>query len=180
MSGGGDSRDRQGNEGEVRLSWDVSPRNVTGQARDNARVLRRNQTPAECVLWNALRGRKVDGLKFRRQVPVGRFIVDFLCFEAGLVIEADGWQHADINVYDYDEARTRYLNAQGLHILRFTNEDIESHLSEVVEQIARMARSRKHPSMQTSPLPEGRGVGGEAIRQPAAAFDPGTPVPETQ
>jgi very-short-patch-repair endonuclease len=70
----------------VRLSWDVSPRNVSGRARDNARVLRRYQTPAETQLWEALRGRKIAGLKFRRQAPVGRFIVDFLCFEVGLVI----------------------------------------------------------------------------------------------
>jgi len=129
----------------VPLSWDVSPRVITGRARDNARVLRRYQTPAEALLWDALRGRKIDGLKFRRQVPIGRFIVDFLCFEAGLVIEADGSQHSDIHVQEYDDVRTNYLNAQGLEVLRFTNHEIEANLPAVIERIVATAHRLPSP-----------------------------------
>lgn len=158
----------------VRLSWNVAPRNVTGRARDNARVLRRYQTPAEALLWDALRGRKIAGLKFRRQVPVGRFIVDFLCFEAGLVIEVDGSQHADTHVHEYDVGRSTYLEAQGLDVLRFTNSDIETNLAFVIDLIASTARVR----LSSSPLPAGRGVGGEAIPQPTTNSVPGTQQPE--
>ena len=156
--------------GSVRLSWDVAPRNVTGVVRDNARVLRRYQTPAESQLWDALRGRKIAGLKFRRQVPVGRFIVDFLCFEAGLIIEADGSQHSDIHVHEYDDDRTNYLKAQGLEVLRFTNLEIETNLQMVIDCISTTAQTR----VSSSPLPRGRGAGGEAIRLPETHFEPTT------
>jgi very-short-patch-repair endonuclease len=132
--------------GPVLLSWEISPRGVSGRARDNARVLRRYQTPAEALLWDALRGRKIKGLKFRRQVPVGRFIVDSLCFEAGLVIEADGFQHSDIHVHEYDDVRTNYLKAQGLEVLRLTNHEIETNLPAVIDRI--VATAHRLPSPQ--------------------------------
>jgi len=65
-----------------------------------ARQLRRNQTDAEKLLWMSLRNRQINDLKFRRQVPLGRFIVDFVCFENKLIIELDGGQHADAEEYD--------------------------------------------------------------------------------
>jgi very-short-patch-repair endonuclease len=84
-----------------------------------ARALRREDTDAEARLWNALRDRKLGGWKWRRQVPTGPFIVDFLCVDAGLVIELDGSQHAE--QVAYDGRRTAYLESQGLKVLRFWN-----------------------------------------------------------
>jgi very-short-patch-repair endonuclease len=87
--------------------------------RDRARQLRRNQTEAEARLWNALRDRRLGGWKWRRQVTVGPYILDFLCPEGGLVVELDGGQHAD--QVAYDERRTRYLESRGLRVIRFWN-----------------------------------------------------------
>ena len=85
--------------------------------RQRARRLRVDQTDPEAVLWNALRGKQLEGLKFRRQVPIGRYIVDFFCPAHRLVIELDGSQHQDAQAYD--AARTRWLATQGYTILRF-------------------------------------------------------------
>lgn len=84
--------------------------------------LRRNMTDAERVLWRSLKARQLDGLKFRRQEQIGCFIVDLVCFENGVVIEADGGQHALER--EKDEERTQWLNSQGYTVLRFWNNDI--------------------------------------------------------
>jgi very-short-patch-repair endonuclease len=84
-----------------------------------ARQLRRDDTDAEARLWDALRARRLGGWKWRRQVPKGRYIVDFLCVEAALVVELDGGQHSD--QADYDARRTAYLEGLGLRVLRFWN-----------------------------------------------------------
>ena len=129
---------------EVRTSEDFSVRGMSGRMRGNARVLRRYQTPAEERLWAELRGRKIEGLKFRRQCSIGKFIVDFLCYECALIIEVDGAQHADVNVREYDDdVRTRYLNEQGFEVLRFTNMQVESEIELVTERIARVAHTRR-------------------------------------
>lgn len=87
--------------------------------RDRARRLRREDTDAEARLWSSLRDRRLGGWKWRRQVPLGPYIVDFLCVEAGLVVELDGGQHA--NQMAYDARRTRYLEGLGLRVMRFWN-----------------------------------------------------------
>jgi very-short-patch-repair endonuclease len=143
---------------EVRVSWDFSVRSAYGRTRVNARVLRRNQTPQEGRLWRELRGRRIDGLKFRRQVPVGPFIVDFSCFEAGFIVEIDGSQHADPRVREYDEVRTRYLQEQGFGVLRITNTEIDTMLSSVLARIRTDALARTVASQQT-PLSEREGAG---------------------
>ena len=89
--------------------------------RANARAMRRAPTDAERALWRLLRDRRFSGYKFRRQTPLGPFIVDFLCFEARLIVEADGSQHAD-NLCDH--ARDACLRAQGFRIRRFWNAEI--------------------------------------------------------
>jgi very-short-patch-repair endonuclease len=86
-----------------------------------ARDQRRNMTDAERKLWHLLRGRRFSGVKFRRQMPVGRYVVDFVCLEQRLVIEADGSQHAESR---HDAARDRWLEGQGFRIRRFWNPDI--------------------------------------------------------
>jgi very-short-patch-repair endonuclease len=81
--------------------------------------MRREDTEAEARLWNALRARRLGGWRWRRQVPKGPFIVDFLCVEASLVVELDGGQHAD--QVAYDARRTAFLEGLGLRVIRFWN-----------------------------------------------------------
>ena len=98
------------------------------------RTLRQNQTEAERLLWRQLRGKRVGGLRFRRQQPLGSFIVDLVCLPARLVIEVDGPSH-DLTM-DADERRTLWLEGQGFRVLRFTNDQVRYHLPDVVDAIA--------------------------------------------
>ncbi|MFI5395862.1 MAG: endonuclease domain-containing protein [Candidatus Binatia bacterium] len=103
--------------------------------QSRAGELRRALTPAEQQLWQHLRSRQLAGYGFRRQYPVGRFIVDFFCPAAKLVIEVDGDTHAEQT--DYDAERTRWLNEQKGHtVLRFTNDDVHRNLAAVLDAIA--------------------------------------------
>ena len=101
----------------------------------NARDLRRSPTDAERALWQHLRHRQLAGLKFRRQHPIGRYVVDFVCLEAGLVIELDGGQHAERK--DEDEQRTTWLEGRGYRVLRFWNTEVFENLEGVLEVILR-------------------------------------------
>ena len=114
-------------------------RGTNQEIEEAARRLRQELTPAESILWQALRGRQIEGLKFRCQHPVGRFIVDFYCPSVKLVIEVDGGIHNQQQVYD--QARTEKLEAFGYRVLRFTNEQVMKDLSAVLEQISKAARS---------------------------------------
>jgi very-short-patch-repair endonuclease len=87
-----------------------------------ARQLRASQTEVERLLWLRLRDRRLNGAKFRRQVPFGPYIVDFVCMEAKLVIELDGGQHGEQSTYD--GARTDFLKSQGYRVLRFWNNEL--------------------------------------------------------
>jgi len=97
--------------------------------------LRKNMTKAEVVLWEELRKRKLEGLKFRRQHPIGVFVVDFFCYEAMLVIEVDGNVHDTHYQSERDTERTRILKDFGIIELRFRNEDILNNLGEVISEI---------------------------------------------
>ena len=93
----------------------------------HAKRLRTEQTPLEQRLWYALRAKRFDGAKFRRQVVIGRYIVDFACrMPRMLVVEVDGETHAQ--QASYDAARTTYLEGKGYHVLRFTNNDVATNL----------------------------------------------------
>ena len=96
---------------------------------------RKNPTPAEAILWQAFRGGKLEGLRFLRQKAFGRYIVDFYCAEAGLVIELDGGVHDAPDARAYDAERTTELEARGLKVLRFRNEEALSDLPRVLEMI---------------------------------------------
>jgi very-short-patch-repair endonuclease len=99
----------------------------------NARVLRGNMTEAERVLWRQLRLRQIDNHKFRRQHPLGNYIVDFLCYEKRLIIEVDGGQHATST--SYDQERDEWLKAQGYTVLRFWNNHVLAETQAVMEKI---------------------------------------------
>ena len=100
-----------------------------------ARRLRREQTDAERLLWGHLRDRRLNGFKFRRQAPSAPFIVDFFCVERGLVVELDGSQHGEDRALKYDARRTVVLNAKGLRVVRFWNEDVLKDLRGVLDMI---------------------------------------------
>jgi very-short-patch-repair endonuclease len=99
-----------------------------------ARELRRRSSEAERVLWKHLRQRRLNGYKFRRQVVIEPYIVDFVCMDAKLIIEADGGQHAD--QVAYDARRTARLEDMGYRIIRFWNNEILRELHSVLEKIA--------------------------------------------
>lgn len=97
-----------------------------------ARKLRKQQTPEETKLWQELRSRRFIGNKFRRQFPIGHYVVDFICFNKNLVIELDGSQH---NQNPKDIIRDTYIKGQGFKVLRFWNNDINQNFSSVLEKI---------------------------------------------
>jgi very-short-patch-repair endonuclease len=115
-----------------------------------ARRLRRDQTGAERTLWFRLRDRRLNGLKFRRQTPIGSYVVDFCCESARLIIELDGGHHAV--QAQQDAARTAALEAFGYVVLRFWNNDVLSNLDGVIDTIVATAiQESPHPN----PLPAG-------------------------
>ncbi len=124
-------------------------------ANTYARELRRNMTQAERRLWSAVRGKRLLGLKFRRQQPIGPLIVDFVFVEAGLIIELDGAQHHDEEQFWYDYRRTKFLETKGYRVMRFNNSDVLKFPAQVIEQILSFVQ-RRPPSV--SPLREERSV----------------------
>jgi imidazole glycerol-phosphate synthase subunit HisF len=101
----------------------------------NAEKLRENQTQAEALLWEELKNKKLDGLKFRRQHPVSRFVVDFYCHTLKLVIELDGGVHKSKEVRENDGNRQHELEEFGLKVLRFNNEEVLSDIVNVLSRI---------------------------------------------
>ena len=99
-----------------------------------ARKLRSRLTDAEKKLWQHIRYRQLKGFKFRRQAPIGRYIVDFVCFEKQVIIELDGGQHAAQQ--DYDHSRSEWLQSQGFKVLRFWNNDVMNNIDGIKEVIA--------------------------------------------
>jgi very-short-patch-repair endonuclease len=97
-----------------------------------ARHLRKNDTEEEYRLWSDLRGRRLNGYKFARQIPLGPYVVDFLCRDILLIVEIDGFQHAESSS---DIVRTRWLNAQGYSVLRFWNHEVLKERRAVLETI---------------------------------------------
>ena len=97
--------------------------------------LRNNATSAEAILWRALKGKQVDGLKFRRQFGVGPYVLDFYCPEIRLGIELDGGIHRTANTYEYDQMRTRFLVENRIRVMRFDNEVVYNNIQGIIEAI---------------------------------------------
>ncbi len=121
-------------------------------ASTTARRLRQTPTDAEQRLWSQLRRRQIEGARFRRQAPIGSYVVDFVCFDAKLVIEVDGGQHA--KQQDRDSRRTAWLETQGFRVLRFWNHEVLGNIEGVAEIIA--------GALRASPLPDPSPQGGRA------------------
>ncbi len=116
-----------------------------------ARALRRQATDTERLLWKHLRRRRMAGFKFRRQVVIEPYIVDFACLEAKLIVEADGGQHAE--QMEYDRERTAFLETLGYKVMRFWDHEILVNTEAVLEQIHRFLIDTPSPQ----PSPGGRG-----------------------
>jgi very-short-patch-repair endonuclease len=100
-----------------------------------ARQLRQEQTDAEVLLWFLLRGRRFCGFKFRRQYPLGGYILDFYCHSARLAIELDGGGHNTEEQRRYDQERTKVLEGAGIRVVRFWNNDVLNFFEDVMEEI---------------------------------------------
>jgi adenine-specific DNA-methyltransferase len=126
--------------------------------REFAKVLRKQMTDAERRLWRHLRNRGLGGWKFKRQYPVGPYIVDFICVEKNVVIEVDGGQHAENE--EMDLQRSAYLNKMGYTVLRFWNNEVLQETEAVLEAIfALLADTDKNsPSPRPSPPLGERGI----------------------
>ena len=98
-------------------------------------MLRKNQTKQETKLWKILRNRAFCGEKFRRQVPIGNYVVDFVCESRILIIELDGGQHNEGENIIYDNKRTEFLNSLGYEVIRFWNNEIDNEIEKVKEVI---------------------------------------------
>jgi len=136
------------------------PKPVPVDLLAHARELRSHQTDAEQLLWGILRAKHFLGLKFRRQHPVGQYILDFYCDELKLAVELDGGQHADRQAYD--ATRSQFLNAQGIEVLRYWNNQMLGETEAVLESLYQ-AVQRKTPS-PPAPPPQGEGSSTSALR----------------
>ena len=130
-------------------------RPVSERHRKNALSLRRDMTEAEKCLWSALRAHRLDGLSFRRQTPIGPFIIDFVCHERRLVVEVDGGQQAESKS---DTERDRWLALKGYRVLRFWNSDVLRNRIGVLETNVDAAR-------EATPLPNPPPKGGRGPRR---------------
>lgn len=117
-----------------------------------AQQLRRDMTEIELMLWQQLQGRRLDGLKFSRQMPVGPYICDFMCRTIGLVVEVDGGQHGEAAAYD--AVRTRFIESEGFRVLRFWNNELLENMEGVLTRIVETARTMPTPQ---PPPASGRG-----------------------
>jgi very-short-patch-repair endonuclease len=111
----------------------VPPKRANPKSYETARQLRKLPTPAEKRLWLVLRGEKLNGLHFRRQHALGKYIIDFVCVKWKLAIEIDGSQHLEQS--DYDIQRTAYLESQGYKLIRFWNDQVMNDIEGVIQSI---------------------------------------------
>ncbi|MEO6365257.1 MAG: endonuclease domain-containing protein [Luteimonas sp.] len=124
-----------------------------GHKESFARHLRKNMTGAEQILWRVLRSRALTGFKFRRQHPVGPYIVDFACLQASLVIEVDGGQHCDSTS---DARRDQYLRSRKFDVLRFWNNEVLDNIEGVCDVILLHLGTNPHPALSLQARTEKR------------------------
>jgi very-short-patch-repair endonuclease len=116
--------------------------------KSRAQILRAEPTPAEQAMWEILRDRRLEGIKFRRQKPISIFVADFYCPELKLVVELDGDVHADPRQAAHDENRDFYLRSVGCTILRFPNHDLFENREAVLTKILDTVRQLREPRPQ--------------------------------
>ncbi len=131
---------------------------MTQRLKDFARELRANPAPAESIMWKELRNRRFAQFKFRRQCVVGEFITDFYCAQLKLVVELDGESH--LATVERDRERQRWLEAEGIKVLRFWNTEVFDEKEAVLEKIWLECEARRSKPLTPDPSPP-RGEGGE-------------------
>jgi very-short-patch-repair endonuclease len=127
-------------------------RSIPGGGRTLAQTLRVHATPSERLLWFSLRLLKKHGYHFRRQAPMRRYVLDFVCHRAKLVIELDGSQHGDPDRLRHDARRTAFLNAQGYRVLRFRNDDVQQNcgvVDAILCELEAPTRNAAHSDLPT-------------------------------
>jgi very-short-patch-repair endonuclease len=132
---------------------------VSNTVRGRAKTLRHDMTDAKRIVWYGVRGHRLHGASFRRQTPIGPYIVDFVCHAAKLIIEVDGGQHFEAKQIAHDERRRAYLAAQGYRVLRFSNLDVLKNKAGVLEAIAAALGQTEGP-LPNPPPQAGEGTGG--------------------
>ena len=120
----------------------ISPRHNQKQQTLQRKILRNNATAPEALLWLRLKGRQIEGLKFRRQYGVGPYVLDFYCPELKLGIEIDGEVHNSYEAFLHDQMRTRFLNENGITVVRYKNEVVYQNIESIIEDIKRISRER--------------------------------------
>ncbi len=142
-------------------------------ANEKARQLRHDMTDAERFVWQRLRSREFVGYKFRRQMPIGPYIVNFVCLEKRLILELDGGQH--VEQADYDRARTDWLVSQGFRVLRYWNHEVFQDWDAIEERCGRRCKLKalhKHTNFYPSPpTPLPQGARGAMVPPPAFRGD---------
>ena len=119
-----------------------------------AKNLRKRATDTEQVLWQHLRAKRFTGLKFKRQQPIGPYIVDFVCFEKKIIIELDGGQHAQPEEMQSDSIRDQWFEAKGFKVLRFWDNEVLTNIRGVLEVIG--THCFNHPPLNPLPSREGK------------------------
>lgn len=126
---------------------------IVGKNVPLAKSLRKHATDTEQILWRHLRAKHFEGLKFRRQQPIGKYIVDFVCFEKKIVIELDGSQHAKPEKTKNDRIRDHWFEEQGFKVLRFWDNEVLTNMQGVLEII--WMHCMNHPPLNPLPSREG-------------------------
>jgi very-short-patch-repair endonuclease len=121
----------------------ISMANLDPEARDRARTLRKHDTQAERMLWEALRARRLGGFKFLRQLAIGPYFADFACREHRLIVEIDGATHGNVAELTHDRVRDEYLIAHGWRVHRAWNQDVFTNLTGVCDSILLVLGQRK-------------------------------------
>ena len=128
-----------------------------------ARQLRHEQTKPEGIFWSEVRNRQFLGLKWKRQVPIDRYIADFVCDQEKLIVELDGSQHSEDKARRYDQKRTEILERYGYRVVRFWNDEVTDHMDDVLRLMQQtVGQTSPHPAAadaaRTSPQGEENGV----------------------
>jgi very-short-patch-repair endonuclease len=145
---------------------------VSEQQRHRAKHLRRAMTRAEILLWRYLKAHHLDGLAFRRQAPVGRYVVDFMCHSARIIVELDGETHDFDARQQHDAVRDAWLASRGFHVLRFTNEQLLSSLEGVLTVIRETAATRTRSAPPSLSLPRMGGGNPQTTALPTGGAAP--------
>jgi very-short-patch-repair endonuclease len=138
---------------------------VSEEKRGRAKTFRRVMTTAERKLWYALRAHRFERLGFRRQVPLGRYVLAFVCHERGLVVEVDGGQHFSTSRAARDAVRDRWLNTQGYRVIRIANNEVLNNLPGVLEYLLSVAANSPLPPCGGARPRNVRSEGGEQTQK---------------